>query len=142
MDISQIYPAFHCGPAKPTKRQKELYRLAMQEIEHNLALVRPGITFREFQQKAFILPEQYRANAYTCLIHGVGMADEYPRINPMYGRPSPYEGTIEAGMVVCVESYVGAVGERDGVKLEHQVLVVEDGYEILSTYPFEERLLD
>ncbi|MHB0791042.1 M24 family metallopeptidase [Bradyrhizobium sp. 5.13L] len=140
--FADISRTFHCGPAKPTKRQKELYRLAMREIEHNLALVRPGITFREFQQKALILPEEYRANAYTCLLHGVGMADEYPRINPIYGRPSPYDGTLEAGMVVCVESYVGAVGERDGVKLEHQVLVVEDGYEILSTYPFEERLLD
>lgn len=37
---------------------------------------------------------------------------------------------------------VGAVGERDGVKLEQQVLLVEDGYEILSTYPLEEALLD
>jgi Xaa-Pro aminopeptidase len=140
--FADISRTFHCGPAKPTKRQKELYRLAMKEIEHNLALVRPGITFHEFQQKALILPEEYHANAYSCLIHGVGMADEYPRINPVFGKSTPYDGTLEAGMVICIESYVGAVGERDGVKLEHQALLVEDGYELLSTYPFEECLLD
>ncbi|MET4236170.1 Xaa-Pro dipeptidase [Bradyrhizobium sp. LA6.10] len=140
--FADISRTFHCGPAKPTKRQKELYRLAMQEIEHNLRLVKPGITFRDFQQQALVLTEEYHANAYTCLVHGVGMADEYPRINPACGKPSPYDGTLEQGMVICVESYVGAVGERDGVKLEQQVLVVEDGYEMLSTYPFEESLLD
>ncbi|MBT1516783.1 Xaa-Pro peptidase family protein [Bradyrhizobium sp. SRL28] len=140
--FADISRTFHCGPAKPTKRQKELYRLAMQEIEHNLRLVKPAITFREFQQQALVLPEEYHANAYTCLVHGVGMADEYPRINPVCGKPSPYDGILEQGMVICVESYVGALGERDGVKLEQQVLVVEDGYETLSSYPFEECLLD
>ena len=45
-------------------------------------------------------------------------------------------------MVICVESYVGALGERVGVKLEQQVLVTENGYEMLSTYPLEEELLD
>jgi Xaa-Pro aminopeptidase len=45
-------------------------------------------------------------------------------------------------MVICVESYVGAKGEREGVKLEQQVLVTEDGYDMLSTYPLEEVLLD
>lgn len=51
-------------------------------------------------------------------------------------------GHLKPGWLCVFESYVGAVGERDGVKLEPQVLAVEDGYEILSTYPFEERLLD
>lgn len=140
--FADISRTFHCGPARPTQRQKDLYRLAMQEIEHNLALIRPGITLRDFQRQALVLPEEYHANAYTCLIHGVGMCDEYPRVNPIFGKPSHYDGKLEAGMVVCVESYVGAFGERDGVKLEQQVLVIEGGYEALATYPFEECLLD
>jgi len=35
---------------------------------------------------------------------------------------------------------VDAVGESDGNKLEHQVLMVEDGYETVLTYPFGECL--
>ena len=69
------------------------------------------------------------------------MCDEYPRINPVFRGPNPYEGQLEAGMVLCLESYMGAVGEGDGVKLEQQVLITEAGCELLSTYPLEPELL-
>ncbi|MFO1169504.1 MAG: Xaa-Pro peptidase family protein [Hyphomicrobiaceae bacterium] len=140
--FADISRTFHCGPAKPTKRQKQLYRLALDEIEHNMKLVRPGITYTDFQKRAFPVPEEFQAQAYVCVVHAVGMCDEYPRINPIFRGATPYDGTIEAGMVICVESYMGAVGERDGVKLEQQVLVTESGCELLSTYPWEDALLD
>ena len=44
-------------------------------------------------------------------------------------------------MTLCIESYIGAVGEHEGVKLEEQILVTETGYEILSSYPFEDTFL-
>lgn len=138
-DISRT---FHCGPAKPTNRQKEIYRLAYDEIQHNLALVRPGISFHEIQEQSFPIPEECQDNAYPCIIHGVGMCDEYPRINPAHRGKNPYDGTIEAGMVLTIESYMGPKGERDGVKLEEQVLVTETGYEMLSSYPMEANLLE
>ena len=138
-DISRT---FHCGPAKPTKRQKEIYRLAYDEIQHNLALVRPGITFHEIQNQSFPIPENCQDNAYPCIMHSVGMCDEYPRINPAHSGPNPYDGTLEAGMIMTVESYMGPKGERNGVKLEEQVLVTENGYEMLSSYPMEAALLD
>ena len=138
-DISRT---FHCGPAKPTQRQKEIYRLAHDEIQHNLSLVRPGITFHELQRQSYPIPEECQENAYTCIIHGVGMCDEYPKINPLHRGLNPYDGQLEAGMVITIESYMGPKGERDGVKLEEQVLITEDGYELLSTYPMEDVLLN
>ena len=138
-DISRT---FHCGPDRPTKIQKQLYGLALQEIEHNLKLIRPGITFSEFQRESCVQAEEFHENAYVCVIHGVGMCDEYPQVKPIFRGPTPYDGRLETGMVICVESYVGATGEREGVKLEQQVLVTEDGYDMLSTYPLEEALLD
>jgi len=139
--FADISRTFHCGPTKPTRRQRQLYRLANDEIEHNLKLVKPGITLSEFQRLAWPVPEEFQEQEYTCIIHGVGMCDEYPRVNPVYRGPNPYEGTLEAGMVICVESYIGAVGEPDGVKLEQQVLITETGVELLSRFPFEEDLL-
>ena len=138
-DISRT---FHCGPGRPTKKQKQLYRLALQEIEHNLKLIRPGITFNEFQRECWVQTEEFQENAYVCVIHGVGMCDEYPQVKPIFRGPTPYDGKLETGMVICVESYVGAKGGREGVKLEQQVLVTDDGYDMLSTYPLEEELLD
>jgi len=48
-----------------------------------------------------------------------------------------YDGVLQPGMVICVESYVGRVG----VKLEEQVLITDEGSETLSSYPFEKELL-
>ena len=44
-------------------------------------------------------------------------------------------------MTLCVESYIGAAGGREGVKLEQQILVTPDGPELLSRFPFEPALL-
>jgi Xaa-Pro dipeptidase len=44
-------------------------------------------------------------------------------------------------MVICVESYSGAPGDAEGVKLEQQILITEDGPELLSDMGFEEELL-
>ncbi len=44
-------------------------------------------------------------------------------------------------MAICVESYVGAAGGRERVKLDQQFLIAEDGHEVLSRFPFEESLL-
>ncbi|MCY4209334.1 MAG: Xaa-Pro peptidase family protein [Roseovarius sp.] len=141
--FADISRTFHCGPQKPSKRQKQVYRLAAAEIDHNLKLVKPGTTFAEFQRQAFQVPEEYRKNAYTCIVHAVGMCDEYPRINPPFRGPNPYNGIIAPGMVLCIESYMGAEGETGiGVKLEQQVLVTESGCELLSNYPLEESLME
>ena len=94
------------------------------------------------QQRAYPIPEEFQENAYPCIVHGVGMCDEYPKIDPIHRRINVYDSQVEAGMVLCIESYMGAVGERDGVKLEQQVLVTEDGYEMLSTYPLDASLLE
>lgn len=139
--FADISRTFHCGPSRPTRRQCELYRLAHEEISYNAKLVRPGVTLSDLQRLAWVPPEEFHENAYVCIIHGVGMTDEFPRINPAFRGKNPYDGVIEAGMVLCIESYMGAVGERDGVKLEQQVLVTETGIEYLSSYPMEEELL-
>ncbi len=140
--FADISRTFHCGPGKPTPRQKELYRLAYDEVQHNIELLKPGLTFSDFQRMAFKQDPVYHENAYVCVVHAVGMCDEYPRINPAFRGPVSYDGTFEAGMVICVESYVGAPGETDGVKLEEQVLITETGPEVMTTYPFEDALLN
>ncbi len=139
--FADISRTIHCGPGSPTKEQRYLYQLAYAEVQHNLTLVKPGMSFADFQAKAYAQDPIYQKGAYTCLVHAVGMCDEYPRINPGFRGPNPYDGTIEAGMVLCVESYVGADGGSEGVKLEQQVHVTDKGYDLLSHTPFEESLL-
>lgn len=139
--FADISRTLFCGPGTPTARQRELYQLAAAEVEHNMALVKPGLSFLDFQASAYEQSEEFHEQAYPCIAHAVGMCDEYPRIDPIFRGSNRYDGTFEAGMVMCIESYVGAVGERDGVKLEQQVLITDDGCEQLSTYPLDARLM-
>ena len=88
------------------------------------------------------MPEEFHENAYVCTLHGVGMCDEYPKITQLFRGSTCYDGVIEPGMILCIESFVGGDNDREGVKLEQQVLVTDDGYEMLSTYPLEKELLE
>jgi Xaa-Pro aminopeptidase len=133
---------FHTGPSRPTDEQRRLYRLAWEQVQTNMALLKPGMGFREFAEKAWRLPESCIANRYSCILHGVGVADEYPVI--AYREDfdeAGYDGTFEPGMAICVESYIGEEGGAEGVKLEEQVLITETGVEPLTRFPFDDRLL-
>jgi Xaa-Pro aminopeptidase len=52
--------------------------------------------------------------------------------------PGQYEEVLQPGMAICVESYLGPYAGGEGVKLEDQVLITENGIEVLSTLPFQE----
>lgn len=139
-DISRTY---FCGPGRPSAEQKRLYRLAHEQIQHNMGQLRAGISFREFSERSWVIPEEFVPNRYVSIAHGVGLCDEYPAIvaPDLLGKKSGYDGMIEANMTLCIESYIGSAGGAEGVKLEEQVLVTESGHQRLSTFPYEEELL-
>ena len=135
-DISRT---FLCGGVPPTADQSDLYELARAEIEHNTALLHVGASFRELSQAVLRQPDDVVAQRYVCAFHGVGMSDEYPKIPyPDDWDRFGYDGEVEAGLVLSVESYVGPLGGTQGVKLEQMVQVMPDGAEVLSSYPFWE----
>ncbi len=138
-DISRTWL---CGDVEPSADQKNLYRVAYEHIMYNRELLRPGVSYRELTEKSLRLPEEYRQQRYGVMMHGVGLCDEYPAIYyPEDLENDGYDGIVETGMVISVEAYVGAVGGINGVKLEDQVVITETGFEAMSKYPFEEKLL-
>ena len=132
-DISRTWLA---GTKRPTNEQRALYAMAEEQIAANMEMLWPGRSFRELSHAAVSLPAEYLPNRYSVLFHGVGLCDEYPAVpySDDWER-SGYDGVLEPGMVICVESYVGRHGGHEGVKLEEQVLVTESGGEKLSRYP-------
>jgi Xaa-Pro aminopeptidase len=127
-----------CGHTRMSRTQKELYAAALDQIHHNLAILEPGLSFHEFNDKSWRIPERYRACRYSVALHGVGLADEYPAVllHPDFGRA--YEGRLEENMTVCVESLIGERGGRECVKLETQVVIQPGGAVRLDTFPWEE----
>ena len=127
------------GDVAPNDDQRRLYDLARQQLEHNTALLRPGVGFLEYAQSTFVLPDAYLANRYADVAHGCGLGVEYPFIwYPEDAQYGAYDGVFEENMIVCVEAYIGALGGREGVKLEQPLLITEQGPQLLSTYPLED----
>lgn len=140
---SDFSRTFHVGPDARSAQQCELYQVAYEQVQHNLAIIEPGLSFREYSKLAWNIPERFRANRYYLSAHGCGMTGEYPYLyHHADFEEAGYDGVIEPGMILCVESYIGATGGREGVKLEEQILVTPDGTELLSQFPFEPELLD
>lgn len=138
-DISRTWLV---GDGTPSNEQRNLYQMAVEQIEFNRDLLAPGVSFRELTERSKTLPDEFMPNRYGVLYHGVGLCDEYPAVRyPEDWENWGYDGLLEPGMVLCVESYVGRHGGDEGVKLEDQVLITETGCEQLSTYPLDERLL-
>lgn len=139
---SDISRTFFCGPGKPSDAQRRLYRLAVEQIHHNMEVIRPGMTTLELTEKSWPMPESCKPNRYSVVMHGVGLCDEFP--HAVYAEDADRHGIdvpLEPGMTICVESYMGEAGGREGVKLEQQVLITETGVQQLSTYPYDEDLL-
>src|SRR5262249_36347713 len=122
--------------------QKLLYQLAYEQIQHNIGIIRPGLTYREVAEKAWKIPPPYVERRYTSVMHGVGMHGETPFIaHAQDFAEFGGDGVLEPGMVLSVESYIGEVDGPEGVKLEEEVLVTATGSELVSRFPFEEDLL-
>lgn len=133
---------FHSGPDTPSPAQRELYKTAYEQVHFNMDILKPGMSFRDYAERAWDIPEKYFTNRYYLSAHGVGMTGEYPYLYHRTDFPEAgYDGVIEAGMTLCVESFIGADTGGEGVKLEQQVLVTDNGIELLSQFPFESALL-
>jgi len=132
-DISR---AFVVGN-KFNDEQKKLYSMAMEQIDFNSRLIKDGMTFQEFTEKSWVLPEEYYPNRYSVMVHGIGLCDEWPAIRyPTDGGERG--GIFQKNMTITVESYIGKVGGKEGIKLEQQYLIGENGLELMSHHPLED----
>ena len=133
-DVSRTWLA---GDGRPSAAQQHTYDLARHQIEHNIELLTPGRTFHELTHQSWMPPvEDYRH--YCVNYHGVGQCDEYPEITfPHMWDKVGWDGVLEPGMVLTTEAFVGPRDGGEGVKLEEQVLVTENGPERLSSAVFD-----
>jgi Xaa-Pro aminopeptidase len=138
-DISRTW---FIGDGEPTQRQKDMHKIAHEHIMTNASIVGPGVTFKELSDRGHHLPEKYVPQRYGSRFHGVGLCDEWPAIKYREDwEERGYDGVLEPGMMLCVEVYCGEVGGPDGIKLEDQLLVTEDGVENMVACPFDRLLI-
>ena len=134
-DISRTW---RTGDGQASDAQRRTYAAAHAHLSRLIELVGPGVTLGEIAEAVGEPPAGHEV--YSCLVHGIGLCDEYP-VAFWKGQSGRYDEVLRAGMTVCVESYLGPENAAEGVKLEQQVLITDSGVEVLNKLPLEDAWL-
>jgi len=139
VDVSRTW---WIGDKPPRPDMIEAMQIAHEHIMANMEMLKPGVPLRDLTFNCHTLPEKFQNQKYGCLMHGVGLCDEWPLVAyPDRFVEGAFEYMLEPGMVLCVEALVSPEGGDFSIKLEDQVLVTDTGYENLTKYPFDPRLM-
>jgi Xaa-Pro aminopeptidase len=128
-DITRTFPV----SGRFTERQREIYELVLETQGAIIEAIRPGVTLQELTMIARTYMAEHSGDSCgerDCtqyFIHGVshwlGM-----RVHDVGDGRRP----LEPGMVLTVEPGIYLPEENLGVRIEDDVLVTEDGCEVLS----------
>lgn len=139
IDISRTW---WIGDEKPRPDMIYAMQHGVEHIQTNMQMLKPGVMIPELSAGTHVLDAQFQAGKYGCLMHGVGLCDEWPLVAyPDQAVAGAYEYPLEPGMVLCVEALVQPEGGDFAIKLEDQVLITDDGHENLTTYAFDAALM-
>lgn len=122
---------------EPGEKQREVYETVLRAEQTALEAVKPGIKASELDRIARDVIEEAGFGEYFThrLGHGLGVSvHEFPSIHGANDMP------MEAGMVFTIEPGIYIPGEV-GVRIEDDVAVTADGYEVLTKYPKEMRVI-
>ncbi|AHD09280.1 dimethylsulfonioproprionate lyase DddP [Phaeobacter gallaeciensis] len=139
IDISR---SWWIGDRPPPADMVYAMQHGVEHIQSNMDMLKPGVNLQELSRNCHPLDAQFQKQKYGCMMHGVGLCDEWPLVAyPDAMVEGAFNYDLEPGMVLCVEALVSPEGGDFSIKLEDQVLITEDGYENLTTYPFDPALM-
>lgn len=139
VDISR---SWWIGDRPPPPAMIDTMKHAHEHIMTNMQMLRPGVNIQDLSRNSHRLRPEFQKQKYGCLIHGVGLCDEWPLVAyPDQMVEGAFDYELESGMTLCVEVLASPEGGDFSIKLEDQVLITEDGFENLTKYPFDPRLM-
>lgn len=136
---SCYYRTFSCG--KATEEQKRIHKVCYDMMYSGMKYIKAGANAMDVYKGFPDAPEfwgydKWEDVAPYMLVHGLGLSlHELPWLWKSADRDSDIK--FEEGMVLAIETWYGEPGGRDGVRLEENVVVTKEGYELLSIYPVD-----
>jgi Xaa-Pro dipeptidase len=139
VDISRTW---WIGDDAPRPDMIDAMKHGVEHVMTNMEMLKPGVNIQDLSRNTHVLRPEFQRLKYGCLMHGVGLCDEWPLVAyPDQMVEGAFDYELQPGMTLCVEVLVSPDGGDFSIKLEEQVLITEDGFENLITYPFDPRLM-
>jgi len=132
-DITRTFPV----DGKFTERQKQIYNIVLEGQKIVIENMKPGLPFSQLNEKL----KQFYCQELKC----IGLIKEVNQLEKYYyhgvshslglethdiGRNN--EGILKPGMVITAEPGLYIEQEGIGIRIEDDVLITEDGNEVLS----------
>ena len=132
------YRTFAVGRA--TQAHRDAYKKARELIDSAIAMVKPGVTTDQIAAlwpKAEEFGFSSEMEAFGLQFgHGLGLGlHERPVISRLNSLENPVE--IKPGMVFALETYWPASDGHSAARIEEELVVTEDGAELLTLFPAE-----
>jgi len=127
--------------AKPTDEEKALYRETYESLYAAIEQFRPGNTTKDVAEKFPVYADdEYGTVTLQQFAHSIGLSlYEGMWISRAYSLDYPAE--IKQNMCFAVETFAGHPGLRQTCRLEEDLVVTDEGPELLTLFPFEEDFL-
>ncbi len=125
-DLTRVFATHKISP-----KLRKIYEIVGRAQQHAIRLIRPGERLARVDRAARAVIEAAGFGKFFGhgLGHGIGLqVHEAPRLAPNQDR------LLETGMIVTVEPGI-YLPRWGGVRIEDDVLVTQDGHEVLSSYP-------
>ena len=136
------YRTFFVGSA--SRAQMDAYKRCWEYLAAAISMIKPGVTTAEVvsiwpkaQDFGFADEEAAFALQYG---HGIGLSIWE---KPVFSRLISYDDpqVIEKGMVFALETFWPASDGWSAARIEEQLVVTEDGCEVISRFPAEEPIV-
>ncbi|MFI6316023.1 M24 family metallopeptidase [Nonomuraea sp. NPDC050556] len=136
------YRTFAVGSA--TASQRDAYSKAREWMDASIAMIKPGVGTDQVaavwpEATAFGFADEMAAFGLQ-FGHGLGLGlHERPIISRLTSMREPVE--LLPGMVFALETYCPADDGVSGARIEEEVVVTEDGAQILTLFPAQDLII-
>ncbi len=133
------YRTFNVGRA--TVVQHDAYAKAREWIDAAIEAIKPGVSTKDVAEgfprcDEFGFDDEFEAFGLQ-FGHGLGLGlHERPIISRVNSLDHPME--IKEGMVFALETYCPAADGYSAARIEEEVVVTDDGCEVITLFPAEE----
>jgi Xaa-Pro aminopeptidase len=136
-DLTRTIPV----SGKFTEEQRRIYDIVLEANKKAISIVKPGVTLAEIHKTAFDIIDEYGYGQY--FIHGTchtlnGGGTSNPLTNGLYreakgqARYSSSDAPLVPGSMFTIEPGIYIPEKALGIRIEDDILVTEEGYEVLT----------